>query len=168
MQIVVCACFLRERGRRGGVFSLFPQHQLCGFYEEQMFTTWYSASSPSTHYLQCQHHQLSARTHTPTHIHTYIICTESESPSHIDFFVLIWGVFTCASWIFLFFSYVRFSLCSRYTSCSWVNTWFNQVSLPLWQFVLLLVRCDHVLLTVHRHSSSRNLHVCFLPLTLHS
>lgn len=39
--VCVCACG-RERDRqreRELLSSLFPQHQLCGFYEEQMFTT---------------------------------------------------------------------------------------------------------------------------------
>lgn len=68
---------------------LFPQHQLCGFYEEQMFTTWYSASSPSTHYLWCQHNQLSTRTCAHTH-------TESHS-GRLLYWVYLpasWGLFT--------------------------------------------------------------------------
>lgn len=32
-----CEC-VKERGREK-LPSVFPQHQLCGFYEEQMFTT---------------------------------------------------------------------------------------------------------------------------------
>lgn len=34
-----CVCKRERESEREKLPSLFPQHQLCGFYEEQMFTT---------------------------------------------------------------------------------------------------------------------------------
>lgn len=113
--------------RREKLPCLFPPHQLCGFYEEQMFTTWFSASSPSTHYLQCQHHQLSANTQTHTSAHTHIVSWERESYIAVTFSCKCMGAYSPADWgVFT----VRFPLRSGCISCSWVNTWYNQVSLP--------------------------------------
>ena len=137
----VCVCVREGRREREKekLPSLFPQHQLCGFYEEQMFTTWYSASSPSTHYLQCQHHQLSANTHkhalrhthkhkqTHTHTHTHIVSWERQSYIAATFSYECVGVYSPAYWGHFT---VCFPLCSGCVSCSWVNTWYNQVSLP--------------------------------------
>lgn len=125
----------REReGGRGGrekLPSLFPQHQLCGFYEEQMFTTWYSASSPSAHYLHYQHHQLSAHTNTHSHSHTrtHTYCLLGKTVIYSgDFFMwMCGGIFTCILRTF----YCPFPSTLHILFCSWVNTWYNQVSLPL-------------------------------------
>lgn len=51
----------KEKSREQ-LFFLFPLHQLCGLYKEQMFTSWYCASTPSSCYLESQHCQLPEHT----------------------------------------------------------------------------------------------------------
>lgn len=128
MKTNVCVC-VRESGReRELLSSLFPQHQLCGFYEEQMFTTWYSASSPlltisnasTTNCLHTHKHKNKC-----THIQH---CLLGNSVIYSNDFLVFGGVFAYSIQRGLFI--VRFPLCSGCISCSWVNTWFNQVSLP--------------------------------------
>lgn len=99
---------------------LFPQHQLCGFYEKQMFTTWYSASS--------LFHSLSLVPAQPTHTHTH---TRVHTQTRRERLTVLHRVCLPAS-CGLFT--VHFPLSPSCVSRFCVNTWYNLVLVPLLSF----------------------------------
>ena len=81
----------------------------------------------------CEHTQTRSQTHTQaqadthTHTHTHIVSWERQSYIAATFSYECAGVYSPAYWGHFT---VCFPLCSGCVSCSWVNTWYNQVSLP--------------------------------------
>lgn len=119
--------YVRESGRkkRAVILSISPAPALWFLWGTDVHNL-IQCLIPSTHYLQCQHHQLSAHAQTHKQAHTYSIVSW-ETQSYIAV-LMSGGVFTDSTRRGLFI--VHFPLCSGGKSCSRANTWFNQVSLP--------------------------------------
>lgn len=88
-------------------------------------------SSAST--TNCLHTHTNTLSLSPTHTHkhkqphTHIVSWERQSYIAATFSYECTGVYSPAYWGHFT---VCFPLCSGCVSCSWVNTWYNQVSLP--------------------------------------